>query len=126
MKRCWRVEDALVAEPVGQIDALLARVAVDAVLADAAPDARHRVERELVQLARVVAPTVPTRLRSPSEKPPNTKPPLRPEAPKPIASASSSTTSVWPRSISDMAVARPAKPPPMMQTAHSLAPSSAG
>ena len=45
------VEDAVVVEPVGEVDAFVAGVALDAVLRDAAADGLDRVQREPVQLA---------------------------------------------------------------------------
>ena len=92
------------------------------------------MRRRIVATASRVSPYM---ARAPSEpwsasncalsrlKPPNTKPPLRPEAPWPTVSPSRITTSRTPRSIRPIAVARPAKPPPITHTCASMRPRNA-
>ena len=67
-----------------------------------------------------------TPLRSPCVSEPSRKPPLRPLAPKPTVSCSSSTTSrVGSSSFAWIAAHRPVKPPPTIARSVSVSPASA-
>ena len=64
-------------------------------------------------------------LSCPEENPVQICPPLRPDAPWPTVSASSTTT-LWPASASSSAAESPVNPAPTMHTSAEISPASGG